>query len=250
MNQELSNQVALVTGGSRGIGRAISVALGQAGAKVAVNYVHDDAAARSTLSEIEGAGGRGATYQADVANEAAVKKMVIDIERTLGPIDTLVTSAGVVTAQNHRELTFEKYREMMTTNVDGTFLPIVAVKDGMIERGAGSIVCITSIAGLLARPTMISYSISKAAVIGLIRSFAAALGPEVRVNGVAPGLIQTDMTQGMDPSLKTEMKEEAFLKRLGVPEDISEAVLFLVSDRASFISGQTFVVDGGRATLP
>ena len=176
--------------------------------------------------------------------------MVIDIGRTLGPIETLVTSAGVATAQNHRELTFEKYRDMMTTNVDGTFLPIVAVKDGVIERGAGSIVCITSIAGLLPRPKMISYSISKAAVIGLIRSFAAALGPEVRVNGVAPGLIQTDMTQGMDPSLKTEMKEEAFLKRLGVPEDISEAVLFLVSDRASFISGQTFVVDGGRATLP
>ena len=176
--------------------------------------------------------------------------MVIDIERNLGPIDTLVTSAGVVNAQNHRELTFEKYREMMTTNVDGTFLPIVAVKDGMIERGAGSIVCVGSIAGLRARPTMIPYSISKAAVIGLIRSFAAALGPAARVNGVAPGLIETDMTEDMDSSLKAEMKEEAFLKRLGVPEDISEAVLFLLSGRASFISGQTFSVDGGRVTIP
>ena len=97
---------------------------------------------------------------------------------------------------------------------------------------------------------MIPYSISKAAVIGLIRSFAAALGPEVRVNGVAPGLIETDMTEGMDTSLKAEMKEEAFLKRLGVPEDIAEAVLFLLSGRASFISGQTFSVDGGRVTIP
>ena len=112
------------------------------------------------------------------------------------------------------------------------------------------IVCITSIAGLRARPRMIPYSISKAAVIGLIRSFAAALGPNVRVNGVAPGLIETDMTQDMDASLKVAMKEEAFLKKLGKPNDIAETVLFLLSDRAKFISGQTFVVDGGRVTVP
>ena len=162
----------------------------------------------------------------------------------------LVTSAGIAKAQNHRDLTFKQYRDIMATNVDGTFAPIMAVKDGMIDRRAGSIVCIGSVAGLRARPMMIPYTNSKSAVIGLIRSFAAALGPEVRVNGVAPGLIETDMTENMDASLKAEMKEEAFLKRLGVPEDISEAVLFLLSGRASFISGQTFSVDGGRVTIP
>jgi 3-oxoacyl-[acyl-carrier protein] reductase len=250
MTQEFDKKVALVTGGSRGIGRAICVALGRAGAKVAVNFLKDDIAAHSTLTEVEGGGGSGGVYQADVASEAAVRGMVKDIERTLGPIDMLVSNAGIASAQNHRDLTFNQYREIMETNVDGTFAPIMAVKDGMIERGFGSIVCITSVAGLRARPRMIPYSISKAAVIGLIRSFAAALGPEVRVNGIAPGLIQTDMTDDMNSALKAEMKEEAFLKRLGVPEDISEAVLFLLSDRASFISGQTFSVDGGRVTLP
>ena len=250
MSQDFSNRVVLVTGGSRGIGRAISVALGRAGAKVAINYVHDNVAANSTLADVEDAGGSGGVYQADVANESAVQEMARDIKSSLGPIDMLVTSAGIAKAQSHRDLTFKQYRDIMATNVDGTFAPIMAVKDGMIERGAGSIVCVGSIAGLRARPKMIPYSISKAAVIGLIRSFAAALGPEVRVNGVAPGLIETDMTEDMDKSLKAEMKEEAFLKRLGVPEDIAEAVLFLLSGRASFISGQTFSVDGGRVTIP
>jgi 3-oxoacyl-[acyl-carrier protein] reductase len=250
MTQKFAGKVALVTGGSRGIGRAISVALARGGAKVAVNFLNDESAATSTLTKVEDAGASGGIYRANVSSEAAVQGIVRDIERTLGPIDMLVASAGIASTQNHRDLTFTQYREIMTTNVDGTFAPIMAVKDGMIERGVGSIVCITSVAGLRARPKMIPYSISKAAVIGLIRSFAAALGPEVRVNGVAPGLIQTDMTDDMDPSLKAGMKEEAFLKRLGVPDDISQAVLFLLSDRASFISGQTFSVDGGRVTLP
>jgi len=250
MSMELANKVALVTGGSRGIGRAASIALGQAGAKIAVNYMHDEAAAKATLSDIEEVGGDGAIYQADVADESAVQGMIKDIEQALGPIDILVTSAGVMSAQHHSKVTLENYREIMTTNVDGTFIPIMAVKDGMIARGGGSIVCIASVAGLRARPTMIPYSVSKAAVIGLTRSFAAALGPQIRVNGVAPGLIQTDMTKAMQSSAKEAMKEEAFLKRLGVPEDIAQAILFLASDRASFVSGQTFVVDGGRVTIP
>ena len=126
----------------------------------------------------------------------------------------------------------------------------MAVKDGMLSRGRGSIVCISSIAGLRSRPRMIAYSTSKAAVIGFVRNMAGALGPAVRVNGIAPGLIKTDMTESMDPKVLADMEEEAFVKRLGVPEDISGAALFLLSDDASFISGQTFVVDGGRVTLP
>ena len=138
----------------------------------------------------------------------------------------------------------------MRVNVEGTVLPVMAVKDGMLSRGRGSIVCISSIAGLRSRPRMIAYSTSKAAVIGFVRNMAGALGPAVRVNGIAPGLIKTDMTESMDPKLLADMEEEAFVKRLGVPEDISGAALFLLSDDAGFISGQTFVVDGGRVTLP
>jgi NAD(P)-dependent dehydrogenase (short-subunit alcohol dehydrogenase family) len=120
----------------------------------------------------------------------------------------------------------------------------------MIARGRGSIVCISSIAGLRSRPRIIAYSTSKAAVIGFVRSCAGAFGPKVRVNGIAPGLIQTDMTESMDPDVLAGMEQEAFVKRLGVPEDISSAALFLLSDDAAFVSGQTFVVDGGRVTLP
>ena len=250
MGQEFSDQVALVTGGSRGIGRAISVALGQSGAKVAVNYINDESAARSTIKEIEVAGGTAKIYQANVSDESAVRKMTREVESSLGPIDMLVTSAGIVDFQHHRELSFQNFQRIMATNVDGTFLPVMAVKDGMIKRGSGNIVCISSVAGLRARPTLISYSTSKAAVIGLVRSCASAFGPAVRVNGIAPGFIQTDMVKNSDPSIKEAVKNKAFLKRLGVPEDISNAALFLLSKRASFISGQTFVVDGGRVTVP
>ena len=250
MGQDFSNQVALVTGGSRGIGRAISVALAQSGAKVAVNYINDESAASSTINEIEVAGGTAKIYQANVSDESAVRKMTREVESSLGPIDMLVTSAGIVDFQHHQELSIQNFQRIMATNVDGTFLPVMAVKDGMIKRGNGNIVCISSVAGLRARPTLISYSISKAAVIGLVRSCAGAFGPAVRVNGIAPGFIQTDMGKNSDPSIKETVKNEAFLKRLGVPEDISNAVLFLLSERANFISGQTLVVDGGRVTVP
>ena len=126
----------------------------------------------------------------------------------------------------------------------------MAVKDGMVSRGFGGIVCVASVAGLRPRPLGITYSTSKAAVVALARNFAAALGPEVRVNCVAPGLIETDMIAGLDPDLQDAMRDEAFVKRLGQPGDIAEAIVFLLSDKASFVSGQTFVADGGRITLP
>ena len=250
MSGILSGSVALVTGGSRGIGRSISLALASRGVKVAVNYVVDESAAEQVLSEIRAAGGEGDTFRADVASEVDVHKMLGRIESGLGPVDLLVTSAGIAEVTPHTELNIDRFREVMRVNVEGTFLPVMAVKDGMLSRGRGSIVCISSIAGLLSRPGMIAYSTSKAAVIGFVRSMAGALGPNVRVNGVAPGLIRTDMSDAMDPDLLSRMEEEAFVKRLGVPADISAAVLFLLSDDAGFISGQTFVVDGGRVTLP
>jgi|TARA_Y100000815_G_C13157698_1_gene430435 3-oxoacyl-[acyl-carrier protein] reductase len=250
MTDEALGRVALVTGGSRGIGRAIAEALGKRGVKVAINWVTNELAAQKTLEEVRTGGGDGATYQADVANEREVGKMVTAVESDLGPIDMLVTSAGIMEAGGYQQLDLETFQQVMRVNVEGTFLPVMAVKDGMIARGRGSIVCISSIAGLRSRPRVIAYSTSKAAVIGFVRSCAGAFGPNVRVNGIAPGLIRTDMTESMDPDVLAGMEQEAFVKRLGVPSDISAAVLFLLSDGAGFISGQTFVVDGGRVTLP
>ncbi len=250
MGDQMTGRVALVTGGSRGIGRAIAAALGHRGAKVAINWVSNESAAEQALDEVRAAGGGGGIFQADVASEEEVSSLVAAVESDLGPIDMLVTSAGIMEAGGAENLNLESFREVMRVNVEGTFLPVMAVKDGMMTRGRGSIVCISSIAGLRSRPRVIAYSTSKAAVIGFVRSCAGAFGPNVRVNGVAPGLIRTDMTESMEPDVLEGMKQEAFVKRLGVPEDISGAAVFLLSDEAAFVSGQTFVVDGGRVTLP
>ena len=140
MTDEALGRVALVTGGSRGIGRAIAVALAKQGVKVAINWVTNEFAAQQTLEEVRAGGGDGATYQADVASEGEVGKMVTAVESDLGPIDMLVTSAGIMEAGGYQQLDLETFQQVMRVNVEGTFLPVMAVKDGMIARGRGSIV--------------------------------------------------------------------------------------------------------------
>ena len=247
---EFEGKTALITGGSRGIGRATCVALAAEGARVAVNYVSDRDSAEKVVAEIEALGSRAMSTAADVSDEKAVEAMIGQVEDTLGPVDLLVTSAGIASAEPHAQMRFEGWRRMMSVNVDGTYLPVMAVKDGMLERGYGRIVCIASIAGLAARGAMIGYSTSKAAVIAFARSCASAFGPHIRVNCVAPGLIDTDMGQSMGADAMKRLAEEAFLGRIGQPEEIAQTVLFLLSDRSSFTTGQTFVADGGRVTLP
>ena len=248
--KELAGRVALVTGGSRGIGRAVCLALAREGADVAVNYAtHADAAER-TRAEVEAAGVRGVSIMADVAREDEVAAMVAATEAELGAVDILVTSAGIVLTEAHTELDYEGWRRVMAVNLDGTFLSIMAVKDGMIARGYGRIVCMASIAGLRARADFIHYSASKAGVIALVRSFAEAVAPDVRVNSVAPGLIETDMIDDIDPEARRAMIEATPLQRIGTPEEIAELTLFLVSERSSFTTGQTVVASGGRVTLP
>lgn len=249
-SREFVGKTALVTGGSRGIGRAVCLSLADSGARVAVNYTSDENSATATLAEIEARGGRGMIVTADVSNTDAVTDMVAAVESELGPVDLLVTSAGIVRNEEHTQMQFPDWRRMMAVNVDGTYLAVMAVKDGMLARGFGRIVCIASIAGLRPRGRMIAYSTSKAAVVGFARSCAEAFGPAIRVNCVAPGLIETDMTASMDAATKQRFADEAFLKRLGRAEEIAETVTFLLSQRASFTTGQTYVVDGGRVTLP
>ena len=247
---ELKGRTALVTGGSRGIGRATCLSLAKEGAGVAVNFANDERAATETLSQIQALGAEGMIIKADVSDPGAVSDMVESVEGTLGPVDLLVTSAGIATVKHHSEMDYEHWRRTLAVNVDGTYLPVMAVKDGMLARGYGRIVCIASIAGLRARGSMISYSTSKAAVIAFARSCAESFGPSIRVNSVAPGLIDTDMGTSMGAEAVQRIAEEAFLKRIGRPEEIAECVLFLLSERASFTSGQCYVADGGRVTLP
>ena len=248
--KEFTGRTALVTGGSRGIGRAVCLSLAREGADIALNYVSRPDAAEQVQQEVEALGRRCAVYQADVSVPAEVEAMVTKINKDFAAIDLLVTSAGVAHVGHHSDTDFATFQRVMKINVDGTFLPVMAVKDGMIERGFGRIVCVASIAGLAARGRMLPYSTSKAAVIAFARSCADAFAPEVRVNTIAPGLTETDMGGGISPELRQAMREAAFLKRTAQPEEIAETILFLLSEKSGFVTGQTLVADGGRVTLP
>jgi 3-oxoacyl-[acyl-carrier protein] reductase len=250
-SQELAGRTALVTGGSRGIGRAVCVHLAREGARVAINYASSEPAAREAERLVRDEGAECVLLKADVSDPAAVAAMVAETERTLGPIDLLVASAGIAPSEARGEVAFATWRRIMAVNLDGTFLPVMAVKDGMIARGFGRIVCFASIAGLRPRPAMLAYSTSKAAVIGFARSCSEAFAPHVRINCIAPGLIDTDMpAASLDQATRQRMIDATPLQRIGRPEEMAELALFLLSERSSFTTGQVYVADGGRVTLP
>ena len=249
--KELDGRTALVTGGSRGIGRATCVRLAQEGASVAINYASNEAAALETQRLVEAEGAHGQIVQADVSDPEDVARMVGETERGLGPVDLLVTSAGIAVSESRGDVAFEIWRQIMAVNLDGTFLSVMAVKDGMIARGFGRIVCFASIAGLRPRPAMLAYGTSKAGVIAFARSCSEAFAPQIRINCIAPGLIDTDMpAASLTPEIRERMVEATPLRRIGRPEEMAELALFLLSERSSYTTGQTYVADGGRATLP
>jgi 3-oxoacyl-[acyl-carrier protein] reductase len=250
-SKELAGRVALVTGGSRGIGRAVGVRLAQQGARVAINYASNDDAAREAQALVEAAGAKCLLVKTDVSDPEAVAAMVAEVERGLGAIDLLVAAAGIAPTERRGMVSFETWRRVMAVNLDGTYLPVMALKDGMIARGYGRIVCFASIAGLRPRPAMLAYATSKAAVIAFARSCSEAFAPQIRINCIAPGLIDTDMpAASLDAATRQRMIDATPLGRIGRPEEMAELALFLLSERSSFITGQTYVADGGRVTLP
>ena len=253
-DEEFHNRTVLVTGGSRGIGRAICVRLAETGARIAINYAGNEEAAQETLKMVTAAGATGAVFKADVSNLDAMKQMYAEIEDQLGPVDMLVSNAGVARAGHKLDMSIEIWNEMMRVNLDGTFHAIWLAKDGMLARGFGRIVCMASVAGLarnpLAADRLLAYGTSKAAVIGLSRNCAAAFAPNVRVNCIAPGFIETDMTANASEAGRKLLREATPLARLGKPEEIAEMAYFLLSDRSSYTTGQTVVASGGMVTLP
>lgn len=253
-DEEFHNRTVLVTGGSRGIGRAICVRLAETGARIAINYAGNEEAAQETLKMVTAAGATGAVFKADVSNLDAMKQMYAEIEDQLGPVDMLVSNAGVARAGDKLDMSIEIWNEMMRVNLDGTFHAIWLAKDGMLARGFGRIVCMASVAGLarnpLAADRLLAYGTSKAAVIGLSRNCAAAFAPNVRVNCIAPGFIETDMTANASEAGRKLLREATPLARLGKPEEIAEMAYFLLSDRSSYTTGQTVVASGGMVTLP
>ncbi len=247
-------RTALVTGGSRGIGRAICVQLAREGAWVAVNYAESGEAAAETLELMRAAGGQGGVFRADVASWEAVSAMFDAVEAERGPVDLLVTNAGAASFQDDANMPLELWRRILSVNLDGAFHCVWRAKEAMRARKDGRIVCISSVNGIapsrIRRDRLIAYGTSKSAVIGFTRNCAAALGPEIRVNCVAPGLIDTDMTKDMSAEMRARIVGETPAGRTGTPEDVAELTCFLLSDAASFVTGQTCVTSGGLVTLP
>jgi 3-oxoacyl-[acyl-carrier protein] reductase len=252
--QDLSGRVALVTGGSRGIGRAICRRLARAGAWVAINHSSSEAAAAETLDQVQNEGGEGGIYRADVSSFEAVDAMFRAIESDRGTVDLLVANAGIASFQDSVDMPVDLWRRILAVNLDGAFHCIWRAKEGMLTRGDGRILCISSINGLAPtriRPDrLIAYGTSKSAVIGLARNCAIAFGPAIRVNCVAPGLIDTDMTKGMSEKIRQRIIASTPARRTGMPDDVAELAYFLLSDAAGFITGQTYVTSGGLVTLP
>jgi 3-oxoacyl-[acyl-carrier protein] reductase len=237
----------LVTGGSRGIGKAICRMLGAQGARVAINHVQNEEAARRTQCEIVDAGGEALIVRADVSQPDDVSRMVNAVREQFGPIELLVNNAGIAGMLAHDKLTFDDWQRMFAVNVNGPFLTTWAVKEQMIARQYGRIVNVSSLAGLRPKGEMIHYATAKAAVISFTRHCAAAFaGHNIRVNCVAPGLTDTELSRMADPELVQQLISITPMQRMGNPTEIAGVVKFLLSDDSSFVTGQTVVACGGR----
>ncbi len=250
-DKPFSGATALVTGGSRGIGRACCIRLARAGANVVINYRSRAEDAEQCAQLVKEAGGKPHLIAADVSDEQSVADMIAETEATFGPVELLVNNAGIFEYVTHAETTPDHWRRTLDVNLTGLYLVTWAVKESMIRRNYGRIVNIASIAGLRPRPHAIAYAVSKAGVISFTQSTGEALAKHnVRMNAVAPGLIETEILADVDPIRLDEIVAATPLPRMGTPAEIAEAVYYLLSDASSFMIGQTIVADGGRVMLP
>ena len=248
---DFNGRVALVTGGSRGIGRAIALQLAREGADVAISYASRSGPAEKARTEIELFGRKSIAVSCNVACQDDVDQLTARTRETLGPTDLLVHCGAISNTCNHDELTWERWSEVIDVNLHGAFRVLYAVKDDMVRRKFGRIVMLSSVAALRPRARQIHYSASKAGVIALTRCLAEALAPHnVRINAIAPGLIDTEMARVLTTEQTQGVVQQTPLGRLGTPEEVAEAACFLLSEKSRFMVGQTIAVCGGRIMLP
>ena len=244
MNLDLIGKKALVTGGSRGIGHAIVLALAQQGVSVAAGYQQESKAVQNLALELESLRNNSYVFQADVSDEKAVKNLVDSAHQRFGTLDILVNNAGIVSHKPLSMMEFTEWQHILNTNLSSMYLVTRAALELMTE--GGSIINIASAVAAVGMPGRTHYTASKAGVVGFTRSLCKEVGQRaIRANVIAPGIIETDQAANLTPEQRVRYANLAALGRLGQPEDIASAVLFLASDLSRFVSGVTFVVDGG-----
>jgi 3-oxoacyl-[acyl-carrier protein] reductase len=247
---DLTGKSAIVTGGSRGIGRAIVLRLAGQGADVAFSYRGNQAAAQETAAAVEALGRRALAVQGDVSDPTAAEAVVAAGLAAFGRIDILVNNAGITRDDLIMRMSIEAWREVLETNLFGAFYTIKAVTRPMLKARAGRIINITSVSGQAGQTGQANYSAAKAGLIGLTKATARELASRgITANAVAPGFVLTELTQDLPEPLMAEITSRTPLGRFGTAEEIASAVAFLASDEAAFITGQVLAVDGGLVMM-
>jgi 3-oxoacyl-[acyl-carrier protein] reductase len=243
---DLTGKVALVTGGSRGIGRAASVALAKQGAQVVINYVSNEGAAREVAEQIQAAGGKAEIVQFDVGSSEAAEKAVAEVAKRLGRLDVLVCSAGIAIDGLLLRLKDEDFDRILSVNVKGSVACARAATKVMMRAKTGRVIFLSSIVGEMGNAGQTAYAASKAALLGVTKSMARELSSRfITVNAITPGFIDTDMTGVLTDEQKAAINQNIPLGRTGKPEEIAAAIVYLASDEAAYVTGQTLRVNGG-----
>lgn len=245
---KLEGKVALITGASRGIGRSIALKLAAEGAKVAINFAGNITKAEEVKNAVESSGGEAMLVQGDVSDFEKVNEIVKKVVDTWGRLDILVNNAGITRDNLMLKMSESDFDSVIATNLKGVFNCTKAVTRLMMKQHSGRIVNMSSVVGLMGNAGQANYAAAKAGIIGFTKSVAKEFAPRgITVNAVAPGFIETDMTDALPDKIKTDLTEKIPIGRIGKPEDIANAVMFFVADDAAYITGQVICVDGGMA---
>lgn len=236
----------LITGGSRGIGRAISLKMASLGGNIAINYARNAEAARQTAKEIEELGGKAVIVQCDVGSYRQVDAMIHQIRESMGDVDILINNAGITRDNLLMRMSEEDWDDVMNTNLKGVYNCTKAVIRPMMKKRYGKIINVSSIVGITGNAGQSNYAAAKAGIIGFTKAMAKELAPrKINVNAVAPGFITTDMTEVLPDEIKKRILSNIPMNQFGTPEDVAEAVAFMASERARYITGQVIHIDGG-----